>query len=288
MNAEPSLTVVTPSYNQASFIEPTIQSVRAQSYDDISHIVIDGESDDGTLDILRRHDDAVDWISEPDEGQADALNKGFNRADGDIIGWLNADDPYVYRDAVADVVDAFDATGADMLYGHAVTIDSDGVLRRVHHLPRFDAARLRRHCFIIQPSVFLRSAVLDDHRLNPQRSYSMDYELWLDIADDHDIERFDGIVAADRNHADRKIIADAAASVADTAALRTQRGIGGGRAFRARQLIDGARTRARRLRGLRGLAELYRADSDEFAFDLGRASLLRAIRSQLLGDKKEL
>ena len=92
--APPLVSVVTPSLNQAAYIEEAILSVREQDYPRIEHIVVDGGSTDGTLEILRRHPHVV-WSSEPDEGQADALNKGFARARGTVLGWLNADDRYL-------------------------------------------------------------------------------------------------------------------------------------------------------------------------------------------------
>src|SRR4051812_23613887 len=90
---QPLVSVITPSFNQAKYIERTLESVRNQTYPRIEHIVIDGGSTDGTIEILK-HQTFARWISEPDRGQSDALNKGIARAKGDIIGWLNSDDMY--------------------------------------------------------------------------------------------------------------------------------------------------------------------------------------------------
>ena len=92
-DSQPLVSVVTPSFNQAAFIEETIQSVLKQDYPHIEHIVVDGGSTDGTVDILQRYPH-LRWISEPDCGQSDALNKGFAMARGEILGWLNSDDTY--------------------------------------------------------------------------------------------------------------------------------------------------------------------------------------------------
>src|SRR5262249_51487725 len=100
----PLVSVITPSYNQAQYIERTLASVRTQDYPNIEHIVVDGGSTDATRDVLRRQSFA-EWISEPDRGQSDALNKGLAKARGDIVGWLNSDDMYA-PGAVRRAVDA--------------------------------------------------------------------------------------------------------------------------------------------------------------------------------------
>ena len=97
----PLVSIITPSYNRARFIEETILSIQEQSYPRIEHIVVDGGSSDGTLQILMKYGDQLSWISEPDEGMYDAINKGFRRAQGDILAWLNTDDTYVVPDAVS-------------------------------------------------------------------------------------------------------------------------------------------------------------------------------------------
>jgi len=90
----PKITIVTPSFNQGNFIDENIQSVLTQNYPNFEHIIIDGGSIDGTVDILKKYSH-LKWVSEPDRGQASALNKGFRMATGDVIGWLNSDDSYL-------------------------------------------------------------------------------------------------------------------------------------------------------------------------------------------------
>ena len=113
--APPLVSVVTPSLNQAAYIEEAILSVRKQDYPRIEHIVVDGGSTDGTLEILGRYRHLL-WSSEPDEGQADALNKGFARARGTVLGWLNADDRYL-PGAVSAAVAALAETGSALVHG---------------------------------------------------------------------------------------------------------------------------------------------------------------------------
>lgn len=105
----PTFTIVTPSYNQAAFLELTIQSVLSQTYprDKVQFIVMDGGSTDGSVELLRRYSDSIDyWTSQPDGGQANAINQGMARADGDIVGWLNSDDAYLPQ-TLANVAQIF-------------------------------------------------------------------------------------------------------------------------------------------------------------------------------------
>jgi len=282
-----SVSIVTPSYNQAEFIRETIESVRQQTYSDITHIVIDGESDDGTLDILREYDN-LQWVSEPDRGQTHAINKGFERSDGDVVGWVNSDDPYVYRDTVSSVVDAFEHTGADIEYGHAITIGPNNEFLRAHYLPEFKKRKLERHCYLIQPSVFFRKYIITENKLNEKREYSMDYEFWLDLADKYEWFRLNSIVAADRNHPARKIIKNADTSLADTIQLRKERGIERDLQFRVQQNLDKANLRWRRLRALSLMLEVMSCNSESFAFPVHRKSPLQTLWTQLFGGKKQL
>jgi len=282
-----SVSVVTPSYNQSAFIRDTIKSIRRQTYADITHIVVDGDSDDGTIAILEEYD-CLQWTSEPDRGQTHAINKGFERADGDVVGWLNSDDLYVYRDTVAHAVEAFETTGADIVFGHAITIGPDNELSRVHYIPEFSRSKLRRHCYIMQPSILFRRRVVEENGLNEDRNYSMDYEFWLDLADQYDWHHLDRVVAADRNHPARKIISDSSASRADTQALRAERGIDRTLSFKLMQLWDSLDLRWRRVRALPLLQSLERAPTDAFAFGLQRPEGAQLLRTQLLGPKKQI
>src|SRR5262245_57011017 len=120
------ISVVTPSFNQAQFIESTLQSVLNQHYPRLEYIVIDGGSTDGTLAILKKYEADLQWLSEPDHGQAEAINKGFKKASGDIICWLNADDEFM-PGALSTVAAYFQTHAeAQFVYGDAETIDDKG------------------------------------------------------------------------------------------------------------------------------------------------------------------
>jgi glycosyltransferase involved in cell wall biosynthesis len=155
--------VLTPSRNYAAFIEDAILSVRAQQGISIQHIVQDCESSDDTRAILARHDPYVQWSSEPDEGQSDALNKALARATGRWVGWLNADEFYL-PSGLASLVEIGEQTGADVVYGDCVIVDAAGALSRLlAHYP-FSGRVLTNYgpCLSSCSAIFRRSALGTD------------------------------------------------------------------------------------------------------------------------------
>ncbi len=200
---EPKVSIVTPSFNQARYIEQCIRSVWDQDCPNVEHVIFDGGSKDGTLDILRRCESrGVRWISEPDKGQSDAINKGFRAATGDIIGWINSDDWYA-RGAFRVVLDYFrDHPEAQWVYGNNLFTDSKGhVIRRVRTMPyRWDWL-LYSGLLIPQPGVFMRRRVIEDcGLLNAELHSVMDYEWWLRIAQKHPPHFIDRYLACFRLH----------------------------------------------------------------------------------------
>ncbi|WP_158855673.1 glycosyltransferase family 2 protein [Halorhabdus sp. CUG00001] len=238
----PLVSIVTPSYNQAQFIEETIQSVARQRYSNVEHIVVDGESDDGTLEILEAYDDEITWISEPDEGQSDAINKGFEMASGDIVGWLNSDDVYFDRGVLGRVVGYFDQFEADVVYGDMALLDADSNVLKLQVVPDFDYDRLLLKCFIEQPSLFFGGHVLEDERLDTDREYVMDYEFWLRLARDYEFRHVDDVLAGDRNHSERKILDQRDAMQAEAEELRAEYGGPTGAELARRRKIDVVRS----------------------------------------------
>jgi glycosyltransferase involved in cell wall biosynthesis len=174
------VSVVTPSYNQGQFIERTLQSVATQSGAEIEHVVFDGGSKDGTIDVLKRFGAGVRWVSEKDDGQTDAVNKGIQSSDGDIIGWLNSDDIY-YPDAISSVVAFFEAyPEVDVVYGMADHIDDNDKAFEAYPSEPWNFERLKDICFICQPAAFFRRRVVEKHGLlDTNLRYCMDYEFWL-------------------------------------------------------------------------------------------------------------
>lgn len=210
-NKLPLVSVVTPSFNQASFIRETIESVMAQDYEHIEHIVVDGGSTDGTLDILRSYShlgDRFRYVSEPDNGQSHAINKGVSLARGEIIGWLNSDDIYE-PGAIRKVVDAFlNQPEHGVVYGKANYIDEAGQVLRPYRVERLEEKTLFESCFICQPAAFIRKDVfLQTGGVNEQLKFCMDYDLWIRISR-HDSLRFiDEPLASSRLHGACKSIA---------------------------------------------------------------------------------
>ncbi|MBS0320168.1 MAG: glycosyltransferase [Proteobacteria bacterium] len=177
------IAVVTPSFNQAPFLERALESVAAELRLGDEHVVFDGGSQDGSLAILQRWDGRIRFVSEPDGGQADAVNRGLRATTGEIVGWLNSDDFY-YAGAFDAVRAAFAAhPGVDVVYGHADHVDISGTPYERYPTEPFDLQRLLQTCFICQPALFFRRRVIADvGMLDASLHYCLDYEYWLRLA----------------------------------------------------------------------------------------------------------
>lgn len=180
----PRISIITPSYNQGQYIEETIRSVLLQDYPNLEYIIIDGGSTDSTLQVLKKYDRFITWISEPDEGQTDAINKGLKKASGDIVAYLNSDDIYEpgTLKRIADVF--FQHTAVSMIYGDIIHIDENSRILEHHktgkvHLEKYLMAG---ECYLPQPSVFFRKNVMDTvGYFDKSLHLAMDYDYWLKI-----------------------------------------------------------------------------------------------------------
>jgi len=201
------VTIVTPSLNQRRFLEDALLSVANQTYPHLEHLVVDGGSTDGTLDLLQRYESryALQWSSGRDAGQSEAVNKGFAAARGEIIGWLNADDVYFTRDVIESAVEAFAATPtASVVYGDCALISRNGtIFRIVPAMSHVTRARLRYHS-ISQPAVFFTRRIVQGHPLRQDLHYLLDYEYWLRLCATEVFVHLEKIVAAYRVYPDSK------------------------------------------------------------------------------------
>lgn len=179
----PSITIITPSYNQGSYIERTIHSVLAQNINGLEYWVIDGNSQDETQHLLQKYRDQLKSISEPDRGQAHAVNKGLALAQGKIIGWLNSDDIY-YPNALKTVLDFFEAhPDIDVVYGQALHIDTQDQFINAYPTEPWNPNHLKHYCYLAQPAVFFRRTILEKYGyLDEDLHYCLDYEFWLRLA----------------------------------------------------------------------------------------------------------
>jgi glycosyltransferase involved in cell wall biosynthesis len=150
-----SVSIITPSYNQGRYLERTIRSVLEQRRP-FEYLVMDGGSSDESVEILQRYSAELQWVSEADRGQADAVNKGLARATGEIIGWLNSDDIF-YPGAVAAAADfLMRRPDVDVVYGNGNHIDEHDRVIEPYPTEDWDFERLKERCFLCQPAVFFR------------------------------------------------------------------------------------------------------------------------------------
>jgi glycosyltransferase involved in cell wall biosynthesis len=209
MKSGPLVSIITPSFNQAAYLEDALLSVQGQSYPRIEHIVVDGGSSDGTLDILKRQGDGfASWTSEPDRGQADAINKGMLRATGSIIGWLNSDDAYMpgaVQQAV-EILQSDDRLG--MVYADGLMVDAQLNLLDRHYYRQLSLVDLLSFEVLLQPTVFMRRSVLDEiGLLNTEYQLILDHELWIRIAARYPIKHVKAFWSLERTHLQAKTIA---------------------------------------------------------------------------------
>jgi glycosyltransferase involved in cell wall biosynthesis len=212
-DTQPLVSIITPSFNQARYLESTIRSALSQDYPNIEYIIVDGGSSDGSVEVIRRYSDRLAWwVSEKDRGQTDAINKGFAHAKGEILAWLNSDDIYESNAVSEAVAYLQNWSEVGLVYGDANFIDENGRM-----IGRFPAAqtsyRLLRQGYvhIPQQSAFWRADLW--HKvgpLDPSFYFAMDYDLWVRLAALAPVHYLPRLWASFRLHTQGKtIVADA-------------------------------------------------------------------------------
>jgi glycosyltransferase involved in cell wall biosynthesis len=225
----PLVTIVTPSFNQAPFLRAAIESVLAQDYAAVEYLVMDGGSSDGSVDILKEFTGRVTWESGRDAGQADALAKGFARARGAILGWLNADD-LLFPGALTQAVEHFQANpDVALVYGDAVYVDAEGrTLMPARQVRPFDLDRLRYWSdYIVQPSAFFRRTAYEAvGGLDTSLHWALDYDLWLKLGARYRVDYLRRVWSGYRIQGDSKTVTGSFKRIAEVAAMARRHGLG--------------------------------------------------------------
>ena len=254
------VSIVTPSYNQAPFLEQTMLSVLEQDYPRIEYIVIDGGSTDNSVEIIKKYADRLTyWVSEKDSGQAEAINKGFVRAKGEILAWLNSDDYYMLN-TVSVAVRCFEQNpDVVMVYGDMLAVDGDGNTINLLKYKQLSLEDLLCFQIIGQPSVFFRRSALEKAgMLEPTFHFMLDHQLWIRLAQQGGILHIPQIWSAARYHPGAKNRARAAEfgreafrvldwaknqpELSETLSKVKTRSLASAHRYDARYLLDGGQT----------------------------------------------
>jgi len=185
MTESPLVSIITPSFNQARYLEATIQSVLGQDYPRIEYIIVDGGSTDGSVDMIQKYAGRLAWwVSEQDKGQTDAINKGFNRATGDILAWINSDDTYNPGAISQAVKYLLENPEVGLVYADCNFIDEEDHIIGKFNSAQTDLRRLREgYVHIPQQTMFFRAKYWKElGPLDPSFYFAMDYDLWTRIA----------------------------------------------------------------------------------------------------------
>jgi glycosyltransferase involved in cell wall biosynthesis len=245
-NFKPLVSVVTPSYNQAGFLEDTIKSVLAQDYPAIEYLIVDGGSTDGSVEIIHKYKSELTWwVSEPDEGQASAINKGMAKARGEIVAWLNSDDLYLPGAVSRAVAEYQSHPQLGLVFGNAVTIDAGGCPIKELIFPDWQLEDLIGFRIICQPAVFMARELYEQVAgLDLNYHFMLDHHLWIRIASLAPIQHVPSMLAAARHHEAAKNVSQAAAFGRETLEtlewMETQSDLASLVAANKRQVLAGA------------------------------------------------
>lgn len=210
MDSGPLVSIITPAYNSSNYIEDNIESIMDQSYGIIEHIIVDGNSTDGTVQIIQKYEEQYNmkWISESDDGMYDAIEKGFDMASGDIYAWLNSDDMYLPW-AVEVAVDYLTQDGVEWITGHPARWDKNGILYYVNPLqPHYRRQWIKKGWYhggalgwMQQESMFWTAELWEDKGGFPEDAgLAGDYYLWRQFAERSNIKQVGTVISGFRRH----------------------------------------------------------------------------------------
>lgn len=210
----PTVTVITPAYNQADFLRDTIESVLSQDYPNIEYVVLDDGSTDETPKILAEYGDRFVWETHANMGQTATINKGWAMTSGEIITWLNSDDTFYDSSSVRQAVEyLLEHSDVGIVFGDSMFTEADGTeLEPSRPVKDFTYKKMVVNCenSISQPSAFIRREIIEKvGDLDPKFYYFMDWDFWLRAGIYYNIEHLDAIWSTYRLHAESKTVAQA-------------------------------------------------------------------------------
>ncbi len=235
----PRISIVTPTYNQSDFLEKTIRSVLLQGYPNLEYTIIDGGSTDNTVEVIKKYEPWLTcWVSEVDRGQSHAINKGLERASGELLGWLNSDDWYTERALFKFASAYLEDKSVGAVYGQGHIVDANNVVTHIPQLVQINRDNLLEWADggdLMQPScLFTKGAWQDCGPLDEELNYSLDVDLWLKIAKRYKFRRIPVLLSVALSHQGAKTTAQRNAMYADLAIVLMRHG---GEA-QARKLLD--------------------------------------------------
>ena len=205
----PKISIVTPSFNQGNYLEKTIRSVLLQGYPNLEYIIIDGGSTDQSVEVIKKYEQWIDfWVSEKDQGQSHAINKGLARTSGELLGWLNSDDYYL-PGALFKIARAYlEDTSVGAIYGQGHVVDETGAIIHIPKLVPVTKESLFGWCFgndFMQPScLFTRKAWQESGPIDESLNFALDVEFWIRIADRFTFKRIPDVLSIALSHSQAK------------------------------------------------------------------------------------